>query len=420
MSAQDEKNIPQQGGDDEVTPKPEKNTTLTESAEGDKKLHDIVTSIQAAMMRIGEPNLPIWSSEWTDSDNQMSFKAHAKAFENYARMLQWDSNMKALKFQMTLRGKIRQHIDTLNETTSTNYDLLKKELMAVYHETKDPHTKIHEWNAIVWRPKSMKLQRLGALLLTGYKAFVKNGESTSCGELMLKDRFLKAIREGHPKFAQFIELNRPHDQAYKDLVTYCANKYQVYKHEVDIEEEDDVVALVAADDGRRQRRDYYPQERSMERKYNRYNNQEYPERSESEYDRRRDEWRRQNAWKYERVNENHQNDRRRFDGYNGQFRGRQQEQYVQQNYTPRRPNVQRTQDGYYRRMVNEGQEPRRFTRRREEWRDDRRRNWNNDGRRRYYDSKQHEKPNRNQEEGKKGTTVPENRQVTFLEEKAKN
>ena len=420
MSGNDQKNVPPQSAEGDVTPKPEKDTTLTESAEGDKKLYDIVTSIQAAMMRVGEPNLPIWSSEWTDSDNQMSFKAHTRAFENYARMLQWDSNMKALKFQMTLRGKIRQHIDTLNEETSTNYDLLKKELMAVYHETKDPHTKIHEWNAIVWRPKSMKLQRLGALLLTGYKAFVKNGEATSCGELMLKDRFLKAIREGHPKFAQFIELNRPQNQSYKDLVTYCANKFQVYKHEVDIEDEDDVVALVAADGGRRQRQEYYPRERPLEQRYNRYSNQEYSEPRQSEYDRRRDEWRRQNAWKYERYNDNYRYDQNRYGSYGDQSRGQQQrESYSPQNYTPRRPAMQQTREGYNRRMISNGQEPRRFNGQRD-WRENRRQNWNNDDRRRYYDNKQQGQQKRNQEDGKKGTTVPENRQVTFLEEKAKN
>ena len=440
---------------------------VNEAPDGDKKFYELVKSLQTSMTRFTEPNMPVWSSEWTDSENQTSFKAHAKAFESHARMLQWDQNMKALKFQMTLRGKIRQHIDTLDEETATNYDLLKKELMSVYHETKDPHTKIHEWNAIVWRPKSMKLQRLGALLLTGYKAFMnkENGSektttTSTVSELMLKDRFLKAVREGHPKFAKFIELNRPQNQTYKELVSFCANKFQVYKHEIDIEEEDDVVALVAADDGRRLRQDYTMRDR-YEGDYNRQNyrprgrsmDRGYGERlrqiesarivpqEESLYDRRRNEWRQQNAWKYEQYDDRYRYDGNRYrqDEYQmnryqsgrdrdydrgnrdydrgNQFRGQQWE--TTQSYTPRRPLAQPMRGGYAKRMSGENREQRGFNDRRE-WQEGRRGNWNNGGRRRYNDDRQQEQTKRDHENGKKGTTVPENRKITFLEEKAKN
>ena len=433
--------------------------TVSDTPKGDKKFHDLVTGFQAALMRSWEPNLPVWSSEWADSENQTSFKAHAKAFESYAKMLQWDKNMKALKFQMTLRGKIRQHIDTLDEETASDYDLLKKELMAVYHETKDPHTKIHEWNAIVWRPKSMKLQRLGALLLTGYKAFMTDKGSNASkkpsteSELMLKDRFLKAVREGHPKFAQFIELNRPQGQTYKELVSFCANKFQVYRHEMDVEEEDDVVALVAADNGRlsaRQnyatrehyrdgnyRQEYRPRDRSLERTFGERMRQvetRNEPREGSLYDRRRDEWRRQNAWKYEQYENRYRQDgnryrqdeyqvdryqrgRDRYYGQESQFRRQQRE--PAQNYTPRRSLGQPMRGGYERRMNIENQEQRRYNDRRG-WQDSRPGNWNNGGRRQYHDNKQQEQSKRDNENGKKGTTVPENRKITFLEEKAKN
>ena len=323
--------VPKDGeGQKSETPKPEEaeeqapNITMSEITESDRKLTELVKGIQAAMMRIGEPNLPVWSSEWTDSDNQVPFKAHVKAFEQLARMLDWDNNMKVLKFQMTLRGKIRQYIDTLEEATASNYDALKKDLMAIYHETRDPNTKIQEWNAIVWRPKSMKLQRLGALLVTGYKAFEPN-KSGEQNELMLKNRFLKAIEDGHPKFSRYIELNRSSDvnQSYKDLVTWCAEKFRIFKRTSDMEEEeDDVAALLSAES-------------------------------------------QQNEWKDERYDDEYRDEYNDEKGYNSQYRGQKWRPSDRPVYPSQWPDIQHSRDRYAIQIANEGQGPRSYGPRRE-------------------------------------------------------
>ena len=72
---------------------------------------------------------------------------------------------------MTLRGGIRAHIDTLPKETATSYKALIKELIPVYHQGKNRTTKRREWNAIVWKPQTMSIPRLGAVLLTKYKSF---------------------------------------------------------------------------------------------------------------------------------------------------------------------------------------------------------------------------------------------------------
>ena len=208
--------------------------TITKSAEGDRKLNDLVASLQSALLRVGEPHLPVWSSEWFDEKTSTTFKNHVKAFENYATLLQWDSEMKALKLQMTLRGGIREYIDTLSTDVKKDYDKLKSELMQVYHEEKDPSTKIQDWNLIVWTPnppESMSLQCLGAIILTKFKSFAEKSETDELSEIMLKRRFLEAISEGDAKFASFIKLNLPAEKSsYKDLIAFCAKKYEIYKH----------------------------------------------------------------------------------------------------------------------------------------------------------------------------------------------
>ena len=378
------------------------NDTITNSEEGDRKLNELVTNLQSAMLRIGEPHLPVWSSDWCDSENQTTFKAHIKAFENYATLLQWDSKIKALKLQMTLRGGIRAYIDTLGTEISTDYDKLKEELMHVYHQEKDPGTKIHDWNLIVWRPNpphSMSLPALGAILLTKFKSFSKKNESAELGEIMLKKRFLEAVTEGDAKFASFIKLNLPADQTYKELIAFCAKKYQVYKHLNEVEEENAVGALYAGrvDDDRQP---YY-----VRKRYERQRPVERPQMSE--YDRRRQMWHDGNVYGARRYNEygerewtqpayGHRREYPNF-GYNqpfGQVRRSQDTFMRRENFS--QPEYRQNDLGYQKRR----------------WSKDRKESENSRNRKQRYEKVR--------EEAKKGTTVPESRKIVFLEKKSKN
>ena len=380
------------------------NDTITNSEEGDKKLTDLVTSLQSAMLRIGEPHLPVWSSDWCDSENQTTFKAHVKAFENYATLLSWDNKIKALKFQMTLRGGIRTYIDTLSTEISKDYDKLKPELMSVYHQEKDASTKIHDWNLIVWRPKppvSMSLQSLGAILLTKFKSFSKEGESAELSQIMLKKRFIEAIAEGDSKFAAFIKLNLPADKNYKELIEFCAKKYQVFKHLKDVEEETTVGALYA---GYRPTTDFSREGQRKSYGGDRFNRQGPIDRSEvSEYDRRRQMWQQGNEYGERRYNrfgerewENYGHQRPRFNEYRdmarSNFDGRRRRNYGYNDYYRDRP----VQSRYQREKQDESR--------------GKSKNERNQG----------PKYGKMRESTNGGTVVPDNRKITFLEKKSKN
>ena len=179
------------------------------------------------------PRLPLLDSEDVDN-NQISLKAHFKAFETANRLYKWTDPDKSLRFRMSLRGSINEYIDTLPTSISENYKELKTELLTTYHESISEPEKLRFWTHMTWDPDRMTLKEFSALLFMMYKSMNKGRVSGSESDLLLKNRLMSAISKADKKFAQYIALNGLDVDSYQDFVTFCTNKYSVFKQNRDI------------------------------------------------------------------------------------------------------------------------------------------------------------------------------------------
>ena len=217
-----------------------KNMTMTGSSAGDEKLEKLFSGLTTAMSKSGETAIPVWNSEWVENDSQISFKAHLKSFSTYAELYDWDDRTKAVRLTLTLRGRIRQFIDSLEDSIRLSYDKLVKELKDAYHSEKNQNAKMSEFRQIRWNPEKQSIPQLAALVRTKMKLLGAKVDDDD-NEIWIVDRFMHAIREGDSGFASWVELNKPDNCTFKELENFCANKYSVFKHEREVTDESELV-----------------------------------------------------------------------------------------------------------------------------------------------------------------------------------
>ena len=199
--------------------------SLTGSTRNDLILTTILEGIQKSLQRM-VPELPLWHSEELNGD-QRSLKSHFKEFENLCRIYQWSDKEKPSWLQMTLRGKILDYIEDLTPSICDNYRLLKKDLLSVYHVSYDETAVLRYWSEMKWKPNELTLAQFASRLQILMKGILRNKTSDQT-DLMLRNRFLEAISDVNPGFAQYIRLNMDHVQTFEELVTFANSKYSIF------------------------------------------------------------------------------------------------------------------------------------------------------------------------------------------------
>ena len=178
--------------------------------------------------------IPSWDS--SSQKSAVSIKSHIKLFESLAERMGWTNDEKALELILTLKGHARRYVESLEHDVTRDFDKLKKDLIQTFTRRKPEAQRLREWNACRWDTRSQTLTEFAAMLMSKLKKLSDDDVKSPDTELFLKNRFLEAIKDENPEFGRYLDLNRPERQEFKDLVTFCQNKYDVF---CNVEQEED-------------------------------------------------------------------------------------------------------------------------------------------------------------------------------------
>ena len=197
---------------------------------------DILQNLSNILKRTSASHRAIPSWDSSSQKSAVSIKSHIKLFESLAERMGWTEEEKALELILTLKGHARKYVESLENDITRDFEKLKQDLIQTFTRRKPEAQRLREWNACRWDFKSQTLTEFAAMLMSKLKKLNDDDVKTPDTELFLKNRFLEAIKDENPEFGRYLDLNRPEKQSFKDMVTFCQNKYDVF---CAVEQEDD-------------------------------------------------------------------------------------------------------------------------------------------------------------------------------------
>ena len=197
-------------------------------ANEDTNMTAILNNLAAILKKTNTSHRAIPSWDSSSQKSAVSINSHIKLFENLAERMGWTEDEKALELILTLKGHARRYVESLGNETTRNFDKLKNDLLETFTRRKPEAQRLREWNACRWDTKSQTLTEFAAMLMSKLKKLNDDEVKTPDTELFLKNRFMEAIKDENPEFGRYLDLNRPENQDFKKLVTFCQNKYDVF------------------------------------------------------------------------------------------------------------------------------------------------------------------------------------------------
>lgn len=193
-------------------------------------LEKVLTGLVSTVNNMAKVDFPVWHSELVTEDDDVTFLTHVRRFKLNAELFGWNDRVMALNFIFTLRGDIREYIDTLEDSTRLSFKELTKDLKQIYTTNKNIKGKMLELRNICWDPETMSINEVAALVKSKMKLLGVNLDQSD-NELWLKDAFMTAVREGDPVFAGWVELNKPDDCSFSQLQDFMNSKLETFRIE---------------------------------------------------------------------------------------------------------------------------------------------------------------------------------------------
>lgn len=200
------------------------------SVERGSILERALTGLLASVNQIAKVDFPVWHSELVTEDDDVTFLTHVRRFKLNADLFGWNDRIMAINFIFTLRGDIREYIDTLDDTERNSFEKLIKNLKKIYSSNKNINGKIIDLKNVIWDPETMSIRELAALIKSKMKLIGIDIENKD-NELWLNDAFMMAVRDGDPVFAGWVELNKPQECSFSEFQDFMTNRYEIFKRQ---------------------------------------------------------------------------------------------------------------------------------------------------------------------------------------------
>ena len=200
------------------------------SVERGSILERALTGLLASVNQIAKVDFPVWHSELVTEDDDVTFLTHVRRFKLNADLFGWNDRIMAINFIFTLRGDIREYIDTLDDTERNSFEKLIKNLKKIYSSNKNINGKIIDLKNVSWDPETMSIRELAALIKSKMKLIGIDIENKD-NELWLNDAFMMAVRDGDPVFAGWVELNKPQECSFSEFQDFMTNRYEIFKRQ---------------------------------------------------------------------------------------------------------------------------------------------------------------------------------------------
>ena len=211
---------------------------------------------------------------WNPKLNQeYSLKQHLKSFDRMKDEYEWDDKKATFELTMSLSGSAQKYVNSLPKSTREGYKTLKEKLKEVYIIKKDETVKLNEFSAVKWDGKS-SLKELAAQLETKLSLLTASDEddeekeekednNKTVNHILLRQKFIEAIRHHTVKFATHVEMFAPDEsrgtskENYTKLVDWAAKIYPTFKvttSHMQAEEEEEALFFTANDWGNQYKR----------------------------------------------------------------------------------------------------------------------------------------------------------------------
>ena len=185
-----------------------------------------VGELGRVLSKLSMKSIPTWDS----NRNEKTIDSHVKAFENAVGGLGLDKEDLARELISSLRGQAQTLVENLDDDDRKDYEVLKTQLLEVFHKEKPIQILIQEFYGMNWKKKKQTIRQYATALNLTWKKIAKDqNKDDKTSDAILKNRLMDGISAAEPKFGEWLQFTTSNDIEFKKLAIEAENKYDVLR-----------------------------------------------------------------------------------------------------------------------------------------------------------------------------------------------